>query len=106
MSIGDDIQKKATPRRTTRKPKEDKSTPKEQTASEGKGTEKQPKTPPKEPTPKSPPKQDNLQQISEAQRRALLNLARRRNISQEELDKMVQEAFHSTFDNLTQKDAS
>jgi hypothetical protein len=104
--IGNDIQKKATPRRATRKPKEDKSPPREQTASAGKSTEEKSKAPPKEPDPKSPPKQDNVQKISEAQRRALLNLARRRNISQEELDRMVNETFHSSFDNLTQKDAS
>jgi histone acetyltransferase (RNA polymerase elongator complex component) len=101
--IGDDISKKTITKRATRK----RNTPSNGSeVSSEKGPEKQPKTSPKETAPKSPPKQDNVQQISEAQRRALLNLARRRNISQGELDKMVQEAFHSTFDNLTQKDAS
>jgi len=44
--------------------------------------------------------------MSEAQRRAVYNLSRRRGISVGELDKMVQEAHQTTLENLSSKDAS
>ena len=48
----------------------------------------------------------NSPKMSEAQKRALLNLSRRRNISTDELDRMVEETFHSSFDNLSSHEAS
>ncbi|MDQ1276175.1 MAG: hypothetical protein QG641_2256 [Candidatus Poribacteria bacterium] len=44
--------------------------------------------------------------MSNAQRRALENLSRRKGISLEELDKTTREAFNSSFDHLSSNDAS
>jgi len=44
--------------------------------------------------------------MSEAQRRAIFNLSRRRGISVEEIECMVEESYGVTLDNLTSSDAS
>ena len=49
---------------------------------------------------------DGVPKMSEAQKRACLNLSRRRGISVEELEKMSQESYGTTLENLSSKDAS
>lgn len=44
--------------------------------------------------------------ISEAQRRAILNLSKRRGIPEEQVNSMAQEQFGTPFDHLSSKDAS
>ncbi|ABW68725.1 SWIM zinc finger family protein [Desulfosudis oleivorans] len=44
--------------------------------------------------------------MSDAQKRAILNLSRRRGISVESLEQMVQDTYHVNLDNLTTADAS
>ena len=48
----------------------------------------------------------NVMKISDAQRRAVLNLCRRRGLSEEDLAKRVQEQFKIPLDDLTGKDAA
>ena len=60
-----------------------------------------------EPNPKQPKTQSpSVPTISEAQRRAIYNLSRRRGISVEELGKMAFEAYGMELDHLSSKDAS
>jgi len=44
--------------------------------------------------------------MSEAQRRAIFNLSRRRGISVDEVECMVEESYGVSLDNLSSKDAS
>ena len=44
--------------------------------------------------------------MSEAQKRAIYNLSRRRGISVDELENMVQEKYNTSLENLASKDAS
>jgi hypothetical protein len=44
--------------------------------------------------------------MSEAQKRAVYNLSRRRGISVEELEKMANEKYKAPLENLSSKDAS
>ena len=49
---------------------------------------------------------NNLPKMSIAQRRAIENLARRKSISMEEIDKMTREIYNSGFENFKSSDAS
>ena len=54
-------------------------------------------------------KQDNLSgvpKMSEAQKRAVHNLSRRRGISVEEMEKMCQDSYQTTLENLSSKNAA
>ena len=51
-------------------------------------------------------KPDQVPLMSEAQRSAIYNLSRRRNISVEELDNLAMKTFNSPLENLTSSDAS
>ena len=54
-------------------------------------------------------KQDNLSgvpKMSEAQKRAVHNLSRRRGISVDEMERMCQEAYQSNLENLSSKNAA
>ena len=112
----DDVIGGETPRKTTRR----KSTPKARTTIskpqvEQKPTaakEEEPKTEPAKSTRRhaksepEEPKQETGPLMSEAQKRAVYNLSRRRGIPVEELEGMVQEAYGTSLENLTSKDAS
>jgi hypothetical protein len=72
-------------------------------------TTEPPKTKPKEETPQSESsnnEQATIPKMSEAQKRAIYNLSRRRGISVEECEKMVQESYQTSLENLSSKDAS
>ena len=56
--------------------------------------------------PKDPPDQTGQPKMSEAQRRAIFNLSRRRGISVDEIECMVEESYGVALANLTAKDAS
>jgi len=61
------------------------------------------------PDPGPKPKQEDLTEMpkmSEAQKRAVYNLSRRRGISVEDLERMAQETFNNSLENLSSKDAS
>jgi len=49
---------------------------------------------------------DKTPQMSEAQKRAIYNLSRRRNISVEQMENMVTESYKTPLDELSSKDAS
>jgi len=88
--------KKAAAKKDDSKPKDDKepetsSQPDESTESETTGTEE---------------KETDQPKMSEAQKRAVYNLSRRRGISVEELEKMAEEAYGVELENLTSSDAS
>ena len=69
-----------------------------------KQTKKSKKVEPKtEPEDQSKPNQPKM---SEAQKRAIYNLSRRRGISVEELEQMATDAYGSELENLNSKDAS
>jgi outer membrane biosynthesis protein TonB len=75
---------------------------------EPKAKSEQPKEPEKsepkvEPEEKTASTQPNM---SEAQKRAIYNLSRRRGISVEELEKMATDAYQCELENLNSKDAS
>ena len=55
---------------------------------------------------KNIPKTDAGPRMSEAQKRAIYNLSRRRGISVEDLEKMALESYGSELETLTSKDAS
>jgi hypothetical protein len=55
---------------------------------------------------KNVPKTDAGPRMSEAQKRAIYNLSRRRGISVEDLEKMALESYGSELETLTSKDAS
>ena len=55
---------------------------------------------------KDEPDQTEVPKMSEAQRRAVFNLSRRRGISVEELEVMVGETYSTTLEELTSQDAS
>ena len=75
--------------------KEEKSeTPANKTAKKDKPDEKVKNAPTTEP------------KMSEAQKRAVMNLSRRRGISIEELENMILKEYDETLENLTSKDAS
>ena len=64
---------------------------------------------PDQSTPTQTPSTANNQttpRISEAQKKAVLNLSKRRGISDEELNQMVMNSFKATLDNLTATDAA
>ena len=52
------------------------------------------------------PEETTFPKMSEAQRRAVYNLSRRRGISVEELDRMAQEVYGTNVEYLTSQDAS
>jgi len=51
-------------------------------------------------------KTDNIPLMSEAQKNAIYNLSRRRNISVEELEELARKTFNMTLENLSSADAS
>jgi len=55
---------------------------------------------------KDEPDQTEAPRMSEAQKRAVFNLSRRRGISVEELEKMVGETYSTSIEDLSSKDAS
>jgi hypothetical protein len=59
-----------------------------------------------QPPVKNVPKTDAGPRMSEAQKRAIYNLSRRRGISVEDLEKMALESYGSELETLTSKDAS
>ena len=61
---------------------------------------------PSSPLLKNVPKTDAGPRMSEAQKRAIYNLSRRRGISVEDLEKMALESYGSELETLTSKDAS
>jgi outer membrane biosynthesis protein TonB len=63
------------------------------------------KTDPQQPE-SSQPEEATVPKMSEAQRRAVYNLSRRRGISVEELDELATETFGSTVEYLSSQDAS
>jgi len=95
----DDVIGSGTPKRATRK----KAAPKSKPVVAEKKTEAKVK----QPSPANS-KSENLAgpQISDAQRRAIFNLSRRRGISVENLEKMSQERFAVTVEKLKSKEAS
>ena len=60
----------------------------------------------KEPSGKDDPKDNARPGMSEAQRRAIFNLSRRRGISVDEIKSMAEQSYGVEFDNLTATDAS
>ena len=92
--------------------KETKSTKKPDVKAKANSKEKTtepPKTKPKEEdsqTDTSQDEQPTVPRMSEAQKRAIYNLSRRRGISVEECEKMVQESYQTSLENLSSKDAS
>jgi len=71
----------------------------------GKKKEPQPKAQAPGP-PASPKTEGQVTKMSVAQERAIMNLAQRRKMSQEELEKLAQEAYGTEFSELTTADAS
>jgi len=72
-------------------------------------TTEPPKTKPKEEHPQtesSQPEEATVPKMSEAQKRAIYNLSRRRGISVEECEKMVQESYKTSLEDLSSKHAS
>ena len=57
-------------------------------------------------TDSSQPEEATVPKMSEAQKRAIYNLSRRRGISVEELENMVQEPYKTSLEELSSKDAS
>jgi hypothetical protein len=55
---------------------------------------------------KDDPKASAIPSMSEAQKRAIYNLSRRRGISVEQLEQMVADAYGCDLENLTASDAS
>ena len=107
--IGSGKPKKASPKKAAGKTGA-KATPKKTAAKKKAPAEdtKEPKAPEKE-----EPKTDSGDQakstqpkMSEAQKRAIYNLSRRRGISVDELEQMVTDAYGCDLDNLTSSDAS
>ena len=91
------------------KPKTDvKKKPPAKDKPEPKAKEKQPKQPANSETEAKPDDQDKSTQpkMSEAQKRAIYNLSRRRGISVEELETMALDAYQCELVNLNSKDAS
>jgi len=81
---------------------EDKGKPKDKAA-------EQPKTKSKDETPQTESGQNGqptVPRMSEAQKRAIYNLSRRRGISVEECEKMVQESYKTSLEDLSSKHAS
>ncbi len=100
----------AKPKQTTRK----KATPRSNPAAPAKPKQEENKTEPKtepaapDPADKKDAKQDQetTTSMSDAQKRALLNLSRRRGISVDQLENLAIEDFGTKFDDLTTTDAS
>jgi len=88
--------------KTKQKP-EDKGKPETQSTEAPKSTSKKTEAPPPDP---GKPEETTVPKMSEAQKRAVYNLSRRRGISVEELENMVQEAYSTSLDDLSSKDAS
>jgi len=100
--------KKATPAKTkpaaaTKKPEEKKETKATKAAKPAKASKKV-NSKPKE-SKDTKPKQD-IPSFSEAQKRAIYNLSRRRGISVEDLDNLVMEDYGTELENLSSADAS
>ena len=102
--IGDNPESKTNKRKRTAKKKEaskpSKTEPEPQKKSVPKGSEEKKKENQSSTQPQDSPK------MSEAQKRAIYNLARRRGISVEELEQMCLEAYGVSLDYLTATDAS
>jgi hypothetical protein len=111
----DDVMGNGAAKKTTRKP----ATPKAKPASAAKKvTEKKESEPEKAPKPDKAPKKVNSKDpkdskanqdtpsFSEAQKRAIFNLSRRRGISVESLDNLVMEDYGTTLDKLSSAEAS
>jgi hypothetical protein len=62
--------------------------------------------PPKTPVEKTKDKSPSGATISTAQRNAIMSLCTRKSISEQELEKQIEEAYKSTLDNLTTSEAS
>jgi len=117
--IGDQTPKtKPTQRRKPTGKAENKGNGKQKAKTPDKTKEKDPKAkPPKQAKPpeqkkqkpvkdKGEPDQTEAPKMSEAQRRAVFNLSRRRGISVEELEVMVGETYTTTLEEISSKDAS
>ena len=102
--IGDNPESKTNKRKRTAKKKEaskpSKTEPEPQNKSDTKGSGEKKKETQRSSQPQDSPK------MSEAQKRAIYNLARRRGISVEELEQMCLEAYGVSLDYLTATDAS
>lgn len=95
--------KKATPAKTDAKkkpPAKDKSEPKAKAKQPNKSANSETKVKPDDRNQSTQPK------MSEAQKRAIYNLSRRRGISVEELENMAMDAYQCDLENLNSKDAS
>jgi hypothetical protein len=98
-----DTDKKATKAKTDTKKK-----PPVKDKPEPKANAKQPKQSANSKTEAEPDDQNKSTQpkMSEAQKRAIYNLSRRRGISVEELEQMAMDAYQCDLENLNSKDAS
>lgn len=101
-------QNKAVGKKDTKEPKAKAETKKKPPAKASKAKEKQPKTeeevePNGESDDQGKPDQPNM---SEAQKRAIYNLSRRRGVSVEELESMAMDAYGCELENLNTTDAS
>ncbi|WP_051327182.1 hypothetical protein [Desulfatibacillum aliphaticivorans] len=94
----DDVKEEKPPKQTTAK----KQTKPRAVKKEDKPVEK----PAEKPADKPNDKAEDRPRMSEAQKKAIHNLAQRRGIAPEELDKMVEEAYGSELSHLTSTDAS
>ena len=90
------------------KEKDQKAKPPAQTKEKGQKTKppEQKKQKPVKDKAKDEPDQTEAPKMSEAQRRAVFNLSRRRGISVEELEVMVGETYSTTLEEISSKDAS
>lgn len=108
----DDVIGSETPKRTTRKKTAPKKTAKPAAAKKTPAAKKSPpKTkkadpPPEKPEIKNTGNKTDAPLMSEAQKRAIFNLSRRRGISVEELESMAVEAYGTELENLCSSDAS
>jgi hypothetical protein len=100
------------PAKKTNSQTADQTAPQEST-NKGNGSVKPQESPPPPKDQKPEQTQESSQQnltgipkMSEAQKRAVYNLSRRRGISVEDLEKMVQESYTTSLEDLSSKDAS
>ena len=92
-----------TKRRPAEKAKDDS---KDKTKPEDKPVEKEKSQPKKEASKEKSSETETAPQMSEAQKRAIYNLSRRRNISVEEMETMVTKSYKTPLEELSSKDAS
>jgi len=110
----DDVIGSATVKKTTRKKTAPKQNSKPAAAkktpvakkSASKAKAKKTETPPDKPETKDTGNKTDMPLMSEAQKRAIFNLSRRRGISVEELETMATEAYGTELENLCSSDAS